>query len=142
MAFSKLYGPLQNLYCAASPFFTFQNNCEVKVFGEQKTQEEQHLKNNGNLDNQIQTVSSTQLTNIKTDLLANGLNFPITSKALPNKDIATIKDAVKDLKKEEAGMIHAKISITLQNSKLSKDNRSKDECKALNELQSDSTIEI
>ena len=39
-------------------------------------------------------------------------------------------------------MIHAKISITLQNSKLSKDNRSKDECEALNELQSDSTIEI
>ena len=39
-------------------------------------------------------------------------------------------------------MIHAKISITLQNSKLSKDNLLEDECKALKELQSDSTIEI
>ena len=39
-------------------------------------------------------------------------------------------------------MIHAKISIALQNSKLSKDNLFKDECKALKELQSDSTIEI
>ena len=39
-------------------------------------------------------------------------------------------------------MIHAKISITLQNSKLSKDNLSKDECKALKELQSDTSIVI
>ena len=47
--------------------------------------------------------------------------FSIASKTLPNKDIATIEDAVKDLEKEEADMICVKINLTLQNSKLFKD---------------------
>ena len=63
-------------------------------------------------------MSFRQLTHIKTDLLTNDLNFSITSKTLPTKDIlATIEDAVKDLEKEEADTIRAKISLTLQNSK-------------------------
>ena len=71
-------------------------------------------------------MSSRQLTNIKTDLLAKGLNFSITSKTLSNKDIiATIEDAVKVLEKEEAHTISAKVRLTLQNSKLPKDNLSK-----------------
>ena len=46
-------------------------------------------------------MSSRQLTHIKTDFLAKGLNFSITSKTLPNKNIiATIDDAVKDLEKK------------------------------------------
>ena len=54
-------------------------------------------------------MSSRQLTHIETDLLAKGLNFSITSKTLPNKDIiATVEDAVKDLEKEEADTIRAK----------------------------------
>ena len=62
-------------------------------------------------------------------------------KTLPNKDIiASIEDVVKDLEKEKADMIHAKVSLTLQNSKSSKDNLSKDECKALKELQSDTSV--
>ena len=81
---------------------------------------------------------SRQLTHIETDLLAKGLNFSITSKTLPNKDIiATVEDAVKDLEKEEAGTIRDKVSLTLQNSKPPKDNLSKDERKALKELQSE-----
>ena len=48
-------------------------------------------------------MSSRQLTHIEIDLLAKGLNFSITSKTLPNKDIiAIIQDAVKNLEKEEA----------------------------------------
>ena len=39
-------------------------------------------------------------------------------------------------------MIHAKVSLTLQNSKPPKDNLSKDERKALKELQSDTSIVI
>ena len=86
-------------------------------------------------------MSSKQLTFIETDLLAKGLNFSITSKTMPNKDIiTTIEDAVKDLEKDEADTIHAKISLTLQNSKPLKDNLSKDECKTLEELQSDTSI--
>ena len=88
-------------------------------------------------------MSSRQLTHIETDLLAKGLNFSITSKTLPNKDIiATVEDAVKDLEKEEADTICAKVSLTLQNSKPPKDNLSKDERKALKELQSDTSIVI
>ena len=46
-------------------------------------------------------MSFRQLTYIETDLLAIGFNFSITSKILLNKEdvIATIEDAVKDLKK-------------------------------------------
>ena len=88
-------------------------------------------------------MSSRQLTHIETELLAKGLNFSITSKTLPNKDIiATVEDAVNDLEKGEADTIRAKVSLTLQNSKPPKDNLSKDERKALKELQSDTSIVI
>ena len=50
-------------------------------------------------------MSSRKLTHIETDLLAKDLNFSITSKTVPNKDIATIEDAVKDLEKEEVDTI-------------------------------------
>ena len=73
-------------------------------------------------------ISSRQLTRIETYLLAKDLNFSITSKSLPNKDIIpTIENAVKDLEKVEAGTIRAKVGLTLQNSKPPKDNLSKDQ---------------
>ena len=88
-------------------------------------------------------MSSRQLTHIETDPLAKGLNFSITSKTLPNKDIiATTDDAVKDLEKEETDTICAKVSLTLQNSKPPKDNLSKDKNKALKELQSHTSFVI
>ena len=47
-------------------------------------------------------MSSRQLIHIETDLLAKSLNFSVTSKTLPNKDIiAPIEDAVKDLEKKK-----------------------------------------
>ena len=86
---------------------------------------------------------SGQLTHIETDLLAKGLNFSITSKTLPNKNIiATIEDAVKDLEKEQTDTIRAKVSLTIHNSKPPKDNLSKDERKTLKELQSDTYFVI
>ena len=46
-------------------------------------------------------MSSRQLTHIKTDLLTKSLNFSITSKTLPNKNIiATIEDAVTKFEKK------------------------------------------
>ena len=60
-------------------------------------------------------MSSRQLTHIETEIPAKGLNFSITSKPLPNKDIiANIEDTTKDLEKEEADTIRAKVSLTLQ----------------------------
>ena len=88
-------------------------------------------------------MSSRQLTHIETDLLAKGLNFSITSKTMPNKDIIdTVEDAVKDFENGEAHTIRTKVSLTLQNSKPPTDNPSKDERKALKELQSDTSIVI
>ena len=48
----------------------------------------------------------------------------------------------KDLEKEDAATIRAKVSLTLQNSKPSKDKLSKDERKALKKLQSDTSIVV
>ena len=72
-------------------------------------------------------MSSRELTHME-----KGLNFSITSKTLPNKDIlATKEDAVQDLEKEKADRIREKVRLTLQNSKPLKDYLSKDERKAL-----------
>ena len=49
---------------------------------------------------------------------------------------------VKDLKKEQADTIRAKISLSLQKSKPLQDNLSKDECKTLKEVQSDTSIVV
>ena len=81
-------------------------------------------------------MSSRQLTHIENDVLAKGLNFSITSKTLPNKDIiATIEDGVKDLERKVTDTVPDKISLIIQNSKLPKENLSKNERKALKELQ-------
>ena len=70
-------------------------------------------RNTTNITNKKKSVInlySRQSIHVETNLLAEGLNFSINSKTLPNKDIvATIEDAVKDLEKEEA-----EISLTLQ----------------------------
>ena len=88
-------------------------------------------------------MSSRQLPYIETDPFTKALNFSITSTTIPNKDIiATTEDAVKDLEKKDADTICTKVSLTLQNSKSLKDNLSKDERKALEELQSDTSIII
>ena len=57
---------------------------------------------------------SRQLTHIKTNLHAKGLSFSITSKTLPNKDIATVEDAVNNQEKEEADTIRAQVGLKLQ----------------------------
>ena len=88
-------------------------------------------------------MSSRQLTHIETNLLAKGLNFSITSKALPNKYIIpTTEETVNNLGKEGVDMTHAKISLTLHNSTPPKNNLSWDERKALKGLQSDTSIVI
>ena len=76
-------------------------------------------------------MSYRQLTHIKTDFSRRGL---LNSKTLPNRDIVSKKDAVKNLQKEETDTILVKISLTLQNSKPRKDNLSEDERKALKEF--------
>ena len=119
----------------------FLKNIKVKGHQYQDYKVTQSTTNITDKKKWVINISSRQLTLIETSLLAKGLNFSITSKTLPNKDIiATIEDAVKDYQKEEADTIRAKISLTLQNSKPPKDNLFNDEHKALKELQSDTSI--
>ena len=55
-------------------------------------------------------MSDTKLINF----LAKGLNFSITSRTLPNNNIiATKQYVVKDLEKEQSGMICAKMVNTM-----------------------------
>ena len=66
-------------------------------------------------------MSSRQLIHIETNLLAKGLNFSITSKTLPNKDIiATVEYAYQLLKKDPTSKIKTK---TLKQLKVLKDNK-------------------
>ena len=66
-------------------------------------------------------MSFRQLTHIETNLLAKGLNFSITSKTLPNKDIiATVEYAYQLLKKDPTSKIKTK---TLKQLKVLKDNK-------------------
>ena len=77
----------------------------------------------------IINISSRQSTHIENDLLRKGLNFPITSKTLGNKDIiAAIEDGVMYLEKEDAYINCAQINLTFQNFKSPKYSFSKDEC--------------
>ena len=73
--------------------------------------------------------------------MGRALTSQLHLKHLPDKDIKPpIEDAVKDLEKQEADAICAKVSLTLQNSKPPKDNLSEDEHKTLTQLQSDTLI--
>ena len=88
-------------------------------------------------------MSSRQSTHIETNVLTKGVKFSITSKTLPNKDIiATIEDGVKDLKRKVTDTIPDKISLTIKNPKLPKENLSMDKRQALKELQSGKPIVI
>ena len=85
-------------------------------------------------------MTSKQLRQYESHLLTKGLNFSFTSKTLPNKDMSTIKDAIKDLEKEETDTFHTKIRLTLQNSKPSQNNLFKNERKAFKQLQFDCNL--
>ena len=51
------------------------------------------------------------------------MNFCITPSTVPNKEIiAKVEDAIKNLPKEEADAVRAKVSLTLQATKTPKDN--------------------
>ena len=132
----------ENLY---KKYFKLTKKRHIQKFNEliSKNKGTQSTTNITDKKKWVINMSSRQLTHIETNLLAKGLNFSITSKTLPNKDIiANVEDPVKDLEKEEADMICAKVSLTLQNSKPPRDNLSKDERKALKEFQSHTSIVI
>ena len=76
------------------------------------------------------------------DLPRNYRAFPINNFLLIPVKVVICFPAVKDLEKKETDEIYAIASFKLQNSKPSKVNLSKDEHKALKELQSNASIVI
>ena len=80
---------------------------------------------------------------LKSIFLLRAVSFQLCQDYFLNEDIvATIKDAVKDIEKEETDTFCAKASLTLQNTKIPKYYFSKNERKALKDLQLDTSIVI
>ena len=126
-------------------FFDLTNKRHIQKLNEliSKYKVTQSVTNITGKKKRVINTSSRQLTHSETDTLMKGLNFSISFKTGTNKDIiANIEDTAEYLEKEEADMIRAKLSLTLQYSTPPKDNLSKDRRKALNELQSNTSIVI
>ena len=126
-------------------FFDLTNKRHIQKLDEliSKYKVTQSVTNITGKKKRVINTSSRQLTHSETDTLMKGLNFSISFKTGTNKDIiANIEDTAEYLEKEEADMIRAKLSLTLQYSTPPKDNLSKDRRKALNELQSNTSIVI
>ena len=88
-------------------------------------------------------LSSKQLTDYENSVLLKGMNYCVTPKSLPIKEIvANVEQAIKPLPKEQADTIRAKVSLTLQNAKIPKDNLSKQERISLTKLKKDETVMI
>ncbi|XP_057292500.1 uncharacterized protein LOC130621201 [Hydractinia symbiolongicarpus] len=91
----------------------------------------------------IVNLSNRQLTTEETNLLSKGMNFCMTPASIPKKEIvAKVEEAIKDLPKEEADTVRAKVSLTLQKSKTPKDNLQKSERLSLKNLKKDKDIII
>lgn len=125
------------------------------------TAKERHLKKFENLvnkqnarkeqDNQseldksrwIMNLSTKELTNDQTKLLSKGMNFSITPKEIPVKEIVSrVENTVKNLEKAESDNIRAKVSLTLQKAKAPIQNLSKAERLSLKQLREDESIVI
>ena len=100
------------------------------------------------LQNQIAIDKSKWVVNLSTktlslhekDLLEKGLNFSVTPKNIPTKDIvAKVETVLKNLPIAEADNIRAKTSLVLQNAS---HNLSKKQRQALHSLKEDTEITI
>ena len=104
----------------------------LKKYMTLSTQDQQ--KQIAELQNQITIDKSKWVVDLSTktlsphekDLLEKGLNFSVTPKNIPTKDIvAKVETVVKNLPMAEADNIRAKTSLVLQKASPPKDNLSK-----------------
>ena len=103
------------------------------------------------LQNQITIDKSKFVVNLSTktlsphekDLLEKGLNFSVTPKNIPTKDIvAEVEPVLKNLLIAEADNIGAKTSLVLQKASRPEDHLSKKQRQALHSLKEDTEITI
>ena len=123
--------------------------CHLKKYTTLSAQDQQ--KQIAELQNQITIDKSKWVVNLSTkrlsphekDLLEKGLNFSVTPKNIPTKDIvAKVETVVKNLPIAEADNIRAKTSLVLQKASPPKDNLSKKQRQALHSLKEDKEITI
>ena len=80
---------------------------------------------------------------IEKNLLEKGLNFSVTPKNIPTKDIAAkVETVLKNVPIAEADNIRAKTSLLLQKASPPEDNLSKKQRQALHSLKEDTEINI
>ena len=88
-------------------------------------------------------LSDKVLSETEISLLSKGMNFSITPKEVPVKEIiSAVENSVKNLDKAEGDNIRAKVSLTLQNARAPTGNLSKEERQALKSLKDDESIII
>ena len=76
-------------------------------------------------------------------VLLKGMNFCVTPSSIPTTQIVTnTEESIKNLPKEEADTVQAKVSLTLQNAKTPQSNLSYKECKSLKQFQKNENIII
>ena len=121
----------------------------LKKYTTLSTQDQQ--KQIAELQNQITIDKSKWVVNLSTktlsphekDLPEKGLNFLVTPKNIPTKDIVgKVETVVKNLPMVEADNIKAKTSLVLQKASPPKDNLSKKQRQALHSLKEDKEITI
>ena len=121
----------------------------LKKYMTLSTQDQQ--KQTAELQNQITIDKSKWVVNLSTntlsphekDLLEKGLNFLVTPKNIPTKNIADkVETVVKNLPMAEADNIRAKTNLVLQKASPTKGNPSKKQRQALHSLKEDKQIAI
>ena len=91
----------------------------------------------------VMNLSGNVLSEQENSLLSKGMNFSITPKIVPMKEIISkVEGSLKTLNKVEGDTIRAKVSLTLQKAKLPKDNLSQAERASLKNLKDDVAIII
>ena len=91
----------------------------------------------------VVNLSTKTLSHHEKDLLEKGLNFSVTPKSIPTKDIVTkVETVLKNLTIAEADNIRAKTCLVLQKASPPEDNLSKKQRQALHSLKEDTEITI
>ena len=89
----------------------------------------------------VKNISSRSLTDNEEKVLALGLNFALTPRRIPYRDIiATVESTARQLSEEQAKHLKKEVSRTLQYAKPPRDNLNKCMRKAIRNLQKDDSL--
>ena len=91
----------------------------------------------------VKNYSSRQLDKIEEEVLALGLNFAITPKAIPTQEIVTRTEAIsRTMNANQAQDLKSRVKWCLKHCKLPKTNLTRQQMKAIQRLKGDETIKI